>query len=107
MPTSGLRIPRALFAVAVAVILLHILAAVFLGPRQIGSLLGNSLQFFAIFLAAGYCSQAAKRFPGFSRSFWILVGCSMGLWGIADIGWAYYGILLHAGSSPGWLIRSL
>jgi two-component system cell cycle sensor histidine kinase/response regulator CckA len=107
MPSSSLRIPRALFAVAVTVVLLHVLTAVFLGPRPIGSLLGNSLQIFASFLAAGYCFQAAKRFPGFSRSFWILVGCSMGLWGIADIGWTYYEILLHAVPPPGSLIRYL
>src|ERR1700682_5443880 len=107
MPPIRQRIPVALTPVAVAVILLHILTALFLSHSPIGAFLGNLLQIFASFLAAACCFQAAKRFPGFSRSFWILVGCSMGLWGIADIGWTYYEILLHAVPPPGSLIRYL
>jgi PAS domain S-box-containing protein len=107
MPSISRRIPHALTTAAVAVILFHVLIAVFLGPSPIGSLIGNLLQVFASFLAAGYCFQAAKRHPGFSRSFWILVGCSMGMWGIANIGWTYYEIIVHREPPPGSLIRYL
>ena len=53
------------------------------------------------------CFQAARRGAGFARSFWVLVGFGMGVWGLADFGWAYYEIFLQREPPPGSLIRFL
>jgi two-component system cell cycle sensor histidine kinase/response regulator CckA len=91
----------------VSVVTLHVLTVVFLGTTTYGSLFGNVLQIFSSFLAAAMCFQAARRTAGFGRSFWILVGFGMGVWGVADFGWTYYEIFLHIEPPPGSLIRFL
>jgi len=101
------RIPRPLVMTATAVVTCHVLIVVFLGASPIGSLLGNALQIFASFLAAAMCFRAAGKFPGFSQSFWILVGFGMAMWGVADFGWTYYEVLLHSEPPPGSMIRFL
>jgi len=100
-------IPRPLAFVAILVIVLHGLTVVFLGTTPTGSLAGNALQIFSSFLAAAMCTQAAGRNPGFSRSFWILVGFGMGIWGAADLGWTFYEVVLRMEPPPGSLIRFL
>jgi two-component system cell cycle sensor histidine kinase/response regulator CckA len=92
---------------ALFVIILHVVTVVFLGTSSIGSLIGNALQVFASFLAAAMCFRAARRAGGFGRSFWTLVACGMGIWGLADFGWTYYEIFLHREPPPGSLIRFL
>ena len=99
--------PRSLAYVALSVIALHGLNVVFLGPSVSGSILGNALQIFSSFLAAILCFQAAQRGPGFSRAFWMLVGCGLGMWGLADFGWAYYEIAWRMEPPAGSLIRFL
>jgi PAS domain S-box-containing protein len=99
--------PRSLALVALSVVVLHVLTAVFLGGTSYGSLLGNALQIFCSFLAAAMCFRAARRTAGFGRSFWTLVGFGMGVWGMADFGWTYYEVFLHMEPPPGSLIRFL
>jgi PAS domain S-box-containing protein len=99
--------PRFLAAVAFSVVVLHVLSVVFLGSSSFSSLIGNALQIFSSFLAAAMCFQAARRGVGFARSFWTLVGFGMGVWGVADFGWAYYELFLHIEPPPGSLIRFL
>ena len=99
--------PRFLAYVALFVVILHVLSVVFFGTRPLGSLIGNALQVFSSFLAAYMCYRAARRQAGFSRSFWTLVGFSMVIWGIADLGWAYYELALHTLPNPGSLVRFL
>jgi two-component system cell cycle sensor histidine kinase/response regulator CckA len=99
--------PRSLAVAALFVIILHVVTVVFLGTSSIGSLIGNALQVFASFLAAAMCFRAARRAGGFGRSFWTLVACGMGIWGLADFGWTYYEIFLHREPPPGSLIRFL
>ena len=99
--------PRSLAVAALCVLALHVATVVFLGPTSVGSLLGNALQIFASFLAAAMCFRAARRSAGFSRSFWVLVGFGMGMWGLADFGWTYFEIFLHREPPPGSLIRFL
>ncbi len=85
----------------------HVLNALFVRTSPTGSFAGNFLQIFSSFLAAALCFRAAKRFPGFSRSFWTLAGVGMFMWGVADIGWTYYEVFLHSEPPPGSLIRFL
>jgi PAS domain S-box-containing protein len=92
---------------ALCAVALHVATVVYLGTSSFGSLLGNALQIFSSFLAAAMCFQAARRSGGFGRSFWILVGFGMGVWGLADFGWTYYEIFLHREPPPGSLIRFL
>ena len=99
--------PRSLTLVALAVVLCHVLSAAFLGPSPLGSLFGNILQIFSSFLAAGLCFRAARKSPGFSQSFWTLIGFGMGMWGVADLGWTYYEVVLHNEPPPGSMIRFL
>ncbi len=99
--------PRPLAYVALSVIALHGINVVYLGPSAGGSILGNALQIFSSLLAAVMCFRAAERGPGFSRAFWMLVGCGMGMWGLADFGWAYYEIAWRMEPPAGSLIRFL
>jgi hypothetical protein len=84
---------------------LHILTVVFFGDSLLGSLLGNTLQISASFLAATLCFRAAQKVPGFTNSFWTLVGFGMAMWGVADIGWTYYEVILHIEPPPGSFIQ--
>ncbi len=101
------HIPRPLALVALTVVTLHVFAIVFLGTSQIGSLFGNLLQVFSSFLAASLCYRAGQKRAGFTRSFWTLIGFSMVIWGIADLGWAYDEFARHEVPAPGSLIRFL
>jgi PAS domain S-box-containing protein len=93
--------------VALAIVGCHVLSVVYLGTSPVGSLIGNFLQIFASLLAATVCFRTAQRGQGFSRSFWMLVGLGMGMWGAANIGWTYYEVLLHREPPAGSIIRFL
>jgi len=99
--------PRFLAVAAFCVVALHVVTVVFLGTTTYGSLFGNALQIFSSFLAATLCFRAARRAPGFIRSFWILVGLGIGVWGVANVGWTYYEVRLHMEPPPGSMIRFL
>jgi len=99
--------PRFLALVALTVVVGHVLSVVFLRTSLLGSLVGNLLQTFCSVLAAAMCFRAARKSPGFSQSFWALVGFTLGLWGLANFGWAYYEIALHSEPPPDSLIRFL
>ncbi|HUN60472.1 MAG TPA: PAS domain S-box protein [Candidatus Sulfotelmatobacter sp.] len=98
-------IPRALAFVALFVVFGHVGSVTLLGPSLPGALVGNLLQIFCSFLAAALCFRAAQRSPGFSQSFWTLIGCGFGTWGVANIGWTYYEVILRTEPPPGSLIR--
>src|SRR5882672_1056204 len=87
--------PRKLSILALAIVVLHIVEVVTLGKSSAGSLLGNSLQIISSFIALGMCIGASRRGSGFSRSFWLLVGAGIGIWGVANVGWTYYEVVLH------------
>jgi PAS domain S-box-containing protein len=99
--------PRSLAVVALAVLACHVLTVVYLGTSPAGSLAGNFLQIFSSFLAAIMCFRAARKSPGFSQSFWTLVGFGMGMWGVADLGWTYYETILRIEPPTGTLVRFL
>src|SRR5215471_6395866 len=87
--------PRKLFILAALIAGLHIVAALTLGGSTAGSLLGNILQVSASFLAGAMCVGAARRSSRFARSFWLVVGVGVAVWGVANLGWTYYEFVLH------------
>ena len=85
--------PRKLSIAALAIVALHIVEALTFKNSPTGSLLANSLQVFACFLAVAVCVGASRRGNGFARSFWLLIAAGSGVWGVANIGWAYYEVV--------------
>jgi PAS domain S-box-containing protein len=98
---------RSLVQVSLAVVVCHVISVVWLGPSFLDALIVNLLQIFASFLGAAMCFRAARKASGFTQSFWTLVGFGMGMWGVADAGWAYYEVFLHVEPPPGSMIRFL
>jgi len=92
---------------ALTVVICHVVTVVFSGASAFGSLLGNGLQILSSLVAAMMCFRAARKLTGFSHSFWTLVGFGMCMWGVADLGWTYYELFLHAEPPPGSMIRFL
>jgi PAS domain S-box-containing protein len=87
--------PRKLSILALAIVALHVVGALTFGSSPAGSLLGNSLQIISCFAAVTMCIGASRRGSRFSRSFWILIGAGMGVWGVANLGWTYYELIPH------------
>lgn len=92
---------------ALLVLSFHVIDVVWLGTTTYGSFIGNSLQIFSSLLAMGVAFRTARKTVGFYRSFWILAGCGMGIWGIADLGWTYYEVFQHTEPPSGSVIRFL
>ncbi len=99
--------PRSLAFVALLVVAAHVCSVVWLGTSPAGSFVGNSLQIFSALLAAAMCFRAARRAPGFSQSFWTLVGFGTAIWAAADLGWTYYEVVLRIEPPSDSLIRFL
>jgi PAS domain S-box-containing protein len=87
---------RKLLALASVVVGLHIVEALTLGTSTLGSFLANGLQIFACGLAAVMAFGASSRGRGLSRTFWLIFGASIAMWGVANLGWMYYEVLLHS-----------
>src|ERR1051325_3993093 len=87
--------PRKLSILILAIVGLHIVEVFALGKSATGALFGNLLQTVACFTAAAMCVGASRRGDGFARSFWLLVGAGIGVWGFANLGWTYYEVIQH------------
>jgi len=99
--------PRSLALLAFLVVAAHVCSILMFGASAAGSFIGNALQIFSSFLAATFCFRAARQAPGFSRSFWTLVGFGMAVWVAADLGWTYYEVILRIEPPSDSLIRFL
>lgn len=99
--------PRRLFIVAIALVLVHAAVVVFLGPSTTGSLLANCIEIAISGLAASQAFLASRRARGLERPFWRLVGCGMVTWGLANVGWMYYEVALGAEPPTGSVVRFL
>jgi len=86
--------PRKLYILAFSIITLHIVEIFTLGTSTTGSLFGNLLQTAACSFAVVMCIRASRRGIGFTRSFWMVIAAGIGIWGVANIGWAYYEVVL-------------
>ena len=98
---------RKLFVLALAIVILHVLAAPILGGSTAGTLTGNLLQTAACVFAAGTAFAAFRRASGLSRSFWLFVGCGLIVWGVANLGWMYYETVPHVEPPTGSVVRFL
>jgi len=98
---------RPLTVLALVIVALHFLSAGILGTFPAGSLVGNSLQIAACGLAVAMTFAASRRGSGLTRPFWLLVGCGLAVWGLANVGWMYYELALHQEPPTGSVVRFL
>ena len=98
---------RKLLVLALVIVALHVAVVLTLGMAPAGSLIGNLLQITSCGLAVAAAFFASRRARGLSRPFWLLVGCGLAVWGLANLGWMYYEIALHAEPPTGSLVRFL
>jgi hypothetical protein len=87
---------RKLLVLASVIVGLHIVEALTLGTSTLGSFLANGLQIFACGFAAVMAFGASRRGRGLSRTFWLIFGASIAMWGVANLGWMYYEVVLHS-----------
>jgi two-component system cell cycle sensor histidine kinase/response regulator CckA len=90
--------PRKPLILAAVIVALHLCEAATLGTSAFGSLLANLLEIFACGFAAAMAFGAYRRGQGLSRPFWLLTGAGIAMWGVANLGWMYYEVVL--GSEP-------
>ena len=88
--------PRKPLIFAGVIVALHLLEAATLGTSTTGSLLANLLEILGCGFAAVMVFGASWRGRGLSRPFWLLVGMGIAMWGVANLGWMYYEVILHA-----------
>src|SRR6266852_9768264 len=81
---------------AAVIVVLHLFEAATLGTTATGSLLANLLEIFACGFAVVMSFGAYRRGQGMSRPFWLIVGAGIAMWGLANLGWMYYEVVLHS-----------
>jgi len=92
---------------AAAIVVLHLFEAVTLGTTASGSLLANVLEIFACGFAVVMAFGAYRRGRGLSRPFWLIVGAGIAMWGMANLGWMYYEVVLHSEPPSASVVRFL
>jgi two-component system cell cycle sensor histidine kinase/response regulator CckA len=99
--------PRKPLILAAVIVALHLCEAATLGTSATGSLVANLLEIsacgFAVFMAFG----AHRRGQGLSRPFWLIVGAGIAMWGITNLGWMFYEVVLHIEPPSTSIIRFL
>src|SRR6266852_6459671 len=102
-----LRMSRKLLALVSVIVGLHIVEALTLGTSTLGSFLANWLEIFACGFAAFMAFRASRRGRGLSRPFWLIFGAGIAMWGIANLGWMYYEVVLHREPPSASVVRFL
>src|SRR6202158_4428911 len=87
---------RKFLILAAVIVALHLCEAATLGTTTAGSFLANLLQIFACGFAVVMAFRASCRGRGLSRPFWLIFGAVLAMWGIANLGWMYYEVVLHS-----------
>src|SRR5260370_1122683 len=88
--------PRKPLILALVIVALHLCETATLGATATGSLLANLLEIFACGFAAVMAFTAYRRGRGLSRPFWLIVGAGIAMWGVANLGWMYYEVVLQS-----------
>src|SRR5216684_7854753 len=99
--------PRKILALACVVVGLHIIEALTFGTSTLGSFLANWLEILACGFAAFMAFGASRRGHGLCRPFWLIVGAGIAMWGIANLGWMYYEVVLHSEPPSASVVRFL
>src|SRR5216683_182765 len=99
--------PRKPLILAAVIVALHLCEAATLGTATAGSFLANLLQIFACGFAAVMAFGASRRGSGLGRPFWLIVGAGIAMWGLANLGWMYYEVVLHSEPSTTSIVRFL
>jgi len=86
---------RKTLILAAVIVALHLFEAATLGTTTSGSLLANLLEILACGFAAVMAFGASRRGHGLSRPFWMIFGAGVAMWGLANLGWMYYEVVLH------------
>jgi PAS domain S-box-containing protein len=97
--------PRRLLILVGLIVGAQFAQALTLGVSPAGTLIANLLEVSASAFAAVMCLGASRRAHGMARPFWTLVGCGLAAWGMANLGWTYYELVLHTTPSPASLVR--
>ena len=93
--------PRKLLILAATIVGAHLAQALILGVSPTGTFLANLLEISASALAAVMCFGASRRARGMAGPFWKLVGCGMAAWGVANLSWMYYELVLNTTPAAG------
>lgn len=101
------RTPRWPLILALTIVALHVCEALTFGTSTLGSLLANCLQIIACGFAAVMAFGAYRRGHGFSRPFWLIFGAGIAMWGVANLGWMYYEVILHSEPPTASAVRFL
>jgi PAS domain S-box-containing protein len=99
--------PRKPLILAAVIVALHLCEAATLGTSASGSLLANLLEIFACGFAVAMAFGAYRRGRGMSRPFWLLVGAGIAMWGVANLGWMYYEVVLRSEPPTTSIVRFL
>src|SRR5260370_12347375 len=99
--------PRKCLIVALVVVALHVCIELALRTSTLGSFLANMLQTLACGLAVVTSFSAYRGGHGLSRPFWLLFAAGIAMWGIANLGWMYYEVVLHGEPPTGSFVRFL
>ena len=99
--------PRKPLIFAAVIAALHLIQAATLGTSTNGSLLANLLEILACGFAAVMAFGASCRGRGLSRPFWLLVGLGISMWGLANLGWMYYEVVLRSEPPQASVVRFL
>src|SRR5260370_814649 len=99
--------PRKPLILALVIVALHLCETATLGATATGSLLANLLEIFACGFAAVMAFTAYRRGRGLSRPFWLIVGAGIAMWGVANLGWMYYEVVLHSEPPSASVVRFL
>jgi PAS domain S-box-containing protein len=99
--------PRKSLILASVIVSLHLLEAATLGTSTTGSFLANILEILACGFAAVMAFEASRRGRGLTRPFWLLVGVGISMWGLANLGWMYYEVVLHSEPPQASVVRFL
>jgi PAS domain S-box-containing protein len=101
------EMPRKPLILAAVIVALHLCEAATLGTTTSGSFLANLLQIFACGFAAAMAFGASRRGRGLSRPFWLILGAGIAMWGLANLGWMYYEVVLHSEPPTASAVRFL
>ena len=99
--------PRKLLILALVIVASHAVVTLTMDESPLRSLFGDSIQTIACALAIAAAFGASRRARGAARPFWLLVAMGMAVWGIANLGWAYYEVVLHRLPPTGSYVRFL